>query len=326
MRRAQFVVWLAVLLGAVGASAQTAPLASLDESLLKQFRSYRILLKFSYDAKDKSGKRHREEIKVVREFRADEAAQRLELTNVDLASKQRATEIFYQLGGLSYVYPSSPIKENPACLPVVNQSEYANFLLLFNPRAYIGSVRTAEREAQGEQVNGIQTARYTFDQVQFGEFKSMRGKVWVAQEGGYIVRYLGQATGSTQVGLIPLTGSFSWEYTLEAIDAVPLITLPPACIAASLGPDIPWPPGARLTMNSPEVMGFSSGNAVHALVTFYRGALPKNGWRIIAPSGPLTAQGWSFTAAKDTRTIRITITESTLGGSGVSVTRPEASP
>jgi hypothetical protein len=68
------------------------------------------------------------------------------------------------------------------------------------------------------------------EEMNIEEFNVQQADVWVAQDGGYLVRMNIDATGTDTQGT---EGSFMMQYELQDVNNVDEITLPEACANAT---------------------------------------------------------------------------------------------
>lgn len=113
------------------------------------------------------------------------------------------------------------------------------------------TIQGARMVERGVEVNGIMTDRYTVEDVgslmgseemDVEEFTVQTADVWVAQDGGYLVKMDIDATGTDASGT---EGDFIMQYELQEVNSIDEITLPDECANASEIPgleDLPAPP------------------------------------------------------------------------------------
>ncbi len=122
---------------------------------------------------------------------------------------------FYHVGGMTYIYaPDGQLGQQ--CLG--SQGGEVDLSNVFKPSDIIGGIKAARLVGKGETINGVKADRYSFDQgaVTFGAFASAQGDAWIAQDGGFIVKYVGTATGkNTALSSNMASGTFTWEYNVQ---------------------------------------------------------------------------------------------------------------
>lgn len=137
----------------------------------------------------------------------------------------------YTVDGTSYILDKSTT-DNPEC-----QISPINFMDLFSPEMVvgelIGTLEVSTLVAENETVNGVATDHYTVDedadvfaQMDMDQIDSAQADVWVAREGGYLVKLDLHITGSDSSGQ---AGAFNIVYTIAEVGQVDDIQLPAAC-------------------------------------------------------------------------------------------------
>jgi hypothetical protein len=145
--------------------------------------------------------------------------------------------------------------------------------------------------------------------------------VWLAQAGGYIVRFAGTAEGEFTLITDSTKGTVTWAYDLTEANRVKEIILPAECIeAAAAVSDLPIPPNATDQGNLGDLITFSSPDAPKAVGDYFRSNLPGKGWKIVSDTAMDTVV--MLTIQKDTRKYSIMIAPGTDNpGSSVVITR-----
>ena len=99
--------------------------------------------------------------------------------------------------------------------------------IAISPEAYINVPVTAVRQSGLETINGVITRRYTFgrdDLVDGDSYDRVKGTIWVAVRGNYVVRYETTITGDLQ-NLVPggmelmEDGTVTMAYEISDIDS-----------------------------------------------------------------------------------------------------------
>lgn len=91
--------------------------------------------------------------------------------------------------------------------------------------ADVTGFKSATLAAAGESVNGVLVDRYSLDDPPFaGNFESgsLEGTLWIARDGGYIVKY--EITGIDSAGV-----TTTWLYDLTDVGAVTELEVPALC-------------------------------------------------------------------------------------------------
>jgi hypothetical protein len=112
------------------------------------------------------------------------------------------------------------------------------------------TIQDARMVERGVEVNGIVTDRYTIEDVgslmgseemAVEELTVQKADVWVAQDGGYLVKMDIDATGTDASGT---EGDFIMQYELQEVNNIDEITLPDECANASELPGLEDLPAA----------------------------------------------------------------------------------
>ncbi|MGQ9816079.1 MAG: hypothetical protein ACUVR3_13185, partial [Candidatus Roseilinea sp.] len=169
---------------------------------------------------------------------------------------------------------------------------------------------------RGVTVNGVRTDRYTFDEtsIGFGVFSKASGDMWLAQEGNFVVKYVGTATGKMLMFGGDIDGTATWNYQLEEINTLSSIELPPECVAQKPADDIPVPAGATDKGQFGGMITFKTTDTAEQVAKFYQAEMPAQGWTEGEASEFGDMRTLSFT--KDDRSLSIMIS---LGDDGTSV-------
>ena len=138
---------------------------------------------------------------------------------------------------------------------------------------------TGAQEAGAEAVNGIDTLHYTFDQsaLTFGADATASGDVWIAQAGGYVVKY-----ALTVEGVLgdQVEGTRTWAYELAEAGEPVAVALPEGCPLPLTG--IPLPEDAANVRRVPGLISFETALDLEGVASFYTEQLAASGWQPIA--------------------------------------------
>jgi hypothetical protein len=141
----------------------------------------------------------------------------------------------------------------------------------------ISQLKRGDLIAKGETVNGVATDHYRVSEISFetGEVQSQEGEVWVAQEGGYIVRTTGKAIGKLSLDRT-LTGGAEWDYELTRINQA-TVTLDAACSGLDFS-EVPLPDGAKIERTSRAFLYLSAPGSTQETGNFFKQQLEAAGW------------------------------------------------
>lgn len=145
-------------------------------------------------------------------------------------------------------------------------------------------------EAGSEEINGVQAQRYTFDAAALGYPSSTKaeGQVWLAVDGGYVVKYALRIQGEDALFGADTKGEQTYEYELEQIDALDGPRLPEGCPAVLT--DFPATTDALDIERLPQILAYTSPADAAQVSAFYEEQLPPLGWTL-SSTHPLFEEG-----------------------------------
>jgi hypothetical protein len=314
--------------GSTGAAAggETRDIKDIGGSL-DSLKSYRLHFSFGFDGKDDQGKPQKGGMEFVQEIVTGSKDQhiRWSATGDAAANSPQSAFEFFQVGGTTYIYTAEG-QEAQKCVGMTSGQDAGNMAAAFKPSDMIGGLEQAKLVGKGETVNGVVADRYSFDQnaLSFGTFASAQGEVWIAQDGGFLVKYVGTATGkNTFLSSKSAEGTFTWEYNLTDANQVGAIDLPKECDGQQPADDIPVPESATDKAGFGKLITFKTPEAPADVAAFYKQRMPKQGWEAGDESGFGDLQTLNYT--KDGRKLSITITKEAQGGSTVMISETEGS-
>jgi hypothetical protein len=169
------------------------------------------------------------------------------------------------------------------------QGEYDDLTAakMIDPTAMLSPV-TKGTKAGSENVNGIPSTRYTFDQtgIAWPDPKpKISGEVWVADTGGFAVKYTLTVTAPSAPDPMGAQVGQTWEYEVSGTDGSVAVALPQGCIEVLT--DIPVMPDAQSLLRENGITEFVTASNARQVVDFYGQQLPLVGWQIEAepPNG-----------------------------------------
>lgn len=164
------------------------------------------------------------------------------------------------------------------------------------PASFLPPVEQAT-EAGMETINNVSVRHYTVNEDKSGA--KITGEFWVAETGGYVVRYLLTISGGKAAFGEGIDGEQHYEYELSQINSLGEIVYPEGCSAVLT--DFPVMEGARDLQRLPASLNYTVSAESEAINQFYQ--------------DQLAAQGWTFIAAhdKDPRNIVLVFTNAEMG-------------
>ncbi|GIV83091.1 MAG: hypothetical protein KatS3mg052_0098 [Candidatus Roseilinea sp.] len=305
-------------------SPRSAPTAVADETSsipsietgLESLASYRVRYTFSFEGKDDEGKERKVSLEFIQEAITESKDQYVRVAGVGISNTIPNTSVleFFNVGGVSYTYAMDD--GGAKCVSFSGSDPAPDPTAILKPGDMLGGLNKARLVERGITVNGVKANHYVVDEsgIGFGMFGKASGDIWVAQDGNFVVKYTGTATGKIPLFGDNSEGTATWEYQLEAINTLTAIELPQECLAQKPADDIPVPGTATDKNQFGGLITFNTADTPDQVVEFYRAELPKLGWMEgeVAELGDMRILDFT----KDDRTLNITITP---GKDGVSV-------
>lgn len=147
----------------------------------------------------------------------------------------------------------------------------------FLPAALLTPVIGAD-EAGRETVNGLAALHYTFDERALGQsgLTTSTGAVWVAADGGHVVKYTTSNTGEADFFGADLAGTLAFDYQLTT-PADPSAAAVPADCPPGFVPAQPLPDATNL-VNLPGLLSFDTATSLAEAGAYYQAQLTAAGW------------------------------------------------
>jgi hypothetical protein len=144
-------------------------------------------------------------------------------------------------------------------------------------------------EAGAEDVNGTSVNHYSFDEIALGKtgLEESSGGVWVAVDGGYVLKYELTTNGGDTAFGEGIEGTLTLTYVLTEINSTVLAALPEGCQL-----DVPLLADASDVIHSGYWLAFTTSASVADAMAFYQAQLPGLGWTL--SFGPATSEQSSF--------------------------------
>ncbi len=179
----------------------------------------------------------------------------------------------YDIGSDTYMI--SEYGGEKSCDKTTNRDNFTGATSTF--MMAISQLKRGDLIAKGESVNGVTTDHYRVSEITFetGEVESQEGEVWVAQEGGYIVRTTGKAKGKLTLDRA-LSGEAVWDYELTRINQA-TVTLDAACSGLDFS-EVPLPDGAKIERTSAAFLYLSAPGSIQQTGDFFKQQLEAAGW------------------------------------------------
>jgi hypothetical protein len=147
---------------------------------------------------------------------------------------------------------------------------------------FLASILGAD-EAGTETVNGVETNHYTFDEQAHGAsgVAESTGEMWVAADGGYLVRYRLVTEGSKEYFGEETEGTVTWEYELSDVNQPLTVDVPADCPAGMV--DLTVLPDATDVVRVPGLTSFNTVTSIANAAAFYDDQLSSLGGEATTP-------------------------------------------
>ena len=263
--------------------------------------TYRTQMLVHFTGQDDAGQAFQSTLTLVEEIDQAQAAQHL-LAKTEISDQPPASFELYRLGDQVFLV-STEISSQAGCMRLdANQSAVQPAL---RPKDIFSFIRLGDLVQSGETNGGFVTDHYKLVEAGLGvgSAQGWAGDVWVAQQGGFIVRFSGSAEGEVTLTGRPGNGRLEWEYALTAENALS-INLPEDCSEIGL-PDGLLPDGAQNLMQVGTQISFTSQVQAVDLADFYRRALSEGGWTIDEDAG--AGSIFTLNASREEGSIQVVI-------------------
>ncbi len=291
-----------------------APLSSDDfRAGLENLTSYQVNYTLSFDGTDAEGNPTSGTIELIELVDNAGAARRFTVTQLGLVEVEQAPETFDLFVADGQVYMLNADQGENACVSFPDTGEMSmSGFLDETDGMFLGDLERARPVGQGETVSGVSTDRYEVSETQDGV--DVRGEIWIANDGGFVVRYTGTGDvaepAAPDEGLGIVEGTVNWEYLVSAINSADAIELPTECANLDTGSaELPIPafPGATLDFSTGSLSSYTVDAPVAEVADFYRSALLAEGWTL-ADDSDLGEAGLSLTFTRDDASIQMFVT------------------
>ncbi|HTX92828.1 MAG TPA: hypothetical protein VMC09_16580 [Anaerolineales bacterium] len=186
-------------------------------------------------------------------------------------------------------------------------------------------------------VDGIPTEHYTFDASGLGlpSDATANGETWLAQSGGYVVKYVLDITGADSMFGAGVQGTRHMEYELSDMGAQAAVVYPAGCEPVL---DLPAMDNVTDLTRLPGLLSFTTRASAKAVFSFYQDKLTALGWQKSSDSGIgsdsatttyiRSDSGDMLTVEADTQagSCDVTVMAPSLASSAASTTSPATTP
>jgi hypothetical protein len=300
----------------------TAPINDLGYGL-SELESFQIELVQSLDGVDQAGNPI-----ILTVTNTQEIIKPLQIFHLILRSETaiETSQFFevYRFGNEVYLIDSDQNTGEIACtaftedLEAFNASEIdAGLSLIFS------DLSVGEKVEEGVLVNDILTDHYLVNDLKMANsnLENANGEIWFAQNGGYIVRFEGIATGESVsvVEGVQGSGTIKWTFNLSEVNQITEITLPKTCSLMAEGGinDIPVPEDAMEVTKIGSMLSFSTSQEPAELAEYYRLEMANSAYQLKEEIVYEDFYAYTFEKAEETVTIILALGKS--GGSEATI-------
>jgi hypothetical protein len=280
-----------------------------------EFDSYRFQIMMSFSDTDADGNELRQSIDGDMSFTTDPEATAVNMRLEGFEGEMEGFEQFSMVQMEGTTYMSLP---GFGCISSqATEDELENpFAELMAPDTILGDLEGARRVGE-ETINGIATVHYTFDETaleeESGEVERAQGDLYVAQDGGYLVRLVIDAEGQMDffdqdtVG----TGTMRMEFNLTDVNE-PIEIAPPADCGSEGGAassDLPMLEDAYDVSSFAGFVSYLTNTSFEDTVAFYEEALAAEGWQKDEDESLLVSGSAILSYTRDGETLNLTVGE-----------------
>jgi len=285
------MIVMAVVATACGAgtppAGDTLHIGRLDDGLDK-LKSYRVRMQYSLDGMSDANKTQSMSIELAHEVVAAGKDQHINVSTMTAGVTNNGGLEVYQVRKASYVFNPRAQGSNRC----TRTSQLVDPTAVLKPSEILSGLQTATLVKRGETVDNMSTDHYAADSTGFtaGQYATAGADIWIAQNGGYVVKYTGRAVRKDPKLDAGGESAVTWDYRIEEANRIDAIQLPPECLTAK-------PPNmlmtARLSKDIPLPGVITRQNTANAITTLYT---PDDAGTVEAYyKQELATRGWSET-------------------------------
>ena len=299
-------------------------------SSMEGLESYRTRIFFSVDGQDANGTPVQETVLLIQEaIKPEEAFHMLIESEVVTAGTKERYE-FFSFGDTFYMLdPEDSMGMGMECLVMTSEGmgdDFSEFEMA-NPDELFDEVEGGKLVKRGEMVNGIKTDHYRLKNVSMAEMTVVteQGDIWIAQNGGFIVKFVGDGQGDAVMfsSADNISGKMHWEYDLLDVNKVGNIPLPESCQQAEeqgMG-EMPVPDNATEVSQFGPMLTYNSPDTPDIVAEYFRLEMEALGYTLSEDTS--FAGMFMYTFTKDGENVSVIITEGNPSGTSVIVTTAE---
>jgi hypothetical protein len=311
---------------------EEAPLemGNIDDSLAK-FDSYRSKFTMSFEGVDSNGESGNGKVEALSEYVKSPPASHMlmKMEGAATGEEDGAMNIeTYIVDGMNYTYMD---EMGWMSSPATGDDAFSQGF--FSTDDMLGDLpKSAKRSLLPQNVNGISTWHYTFDENDLKkdmtdmDIEYAKGEVWVARDGGYPVKMIIEIKGKDITGAddtaFMANGVMKMEYELLEVNGDINISPPEEALGgagAGGGSDLPMLDDAEVQLSMGGMLNYFTAASVQDAVAFYKDNLPAEGWALDDSFEMVTEDSAMLSFKKDNVELSLIIGVEDDGKTGVTL-------
>lgn len=275
------------------------------------FTSFRSEFTMSWSGTDEEGNPDEGSYTAIQAYVADPPATYTRWDSTTSDTGESGSFEFTQIGDVMYMNSANE-GEEATCITTSQEGETPDQSPPFSPDTWLSDsdLSSAQVISTNEQVNGVATTHYRQTDVEgalAAGFTSYEVNIWIANDGGYVVRETMSADGTLLASGVG-EGHMEWEYNLFDVNG-PVTIEPPANCDAPVGADFPKMADATDVSTFGATLSYNTTSPIADVVAFYNEQLPGLGWSSTTQSTDVPGMA-SMEFTRGDETVSILITES----------------
>ncbi|GAB4495728.1 MAG: hypothetical protein OHK0052_03960 [Anaerolineales bacterium] len=302
-----------------GGDSESAPVTRLENinGGLDTFESYRAVIQISYSGTDTNGQAQTGSMEMVQEYIRATGDQHIAIKNVNSTTPDQNGDIeFYMVDNVFYMISAM---DGGGCFSFGSDEGMPDDSPMDNVTDVFNNMENLELVARNETVNGIATDHYKFNEsaIMTSGIEKASGEVWLAREGGYVVKMTVETTGIIE--MFEGNGTANWSYEVTEINKLSEIVVPESCSGQGAA-EYPVPENASNQTFLGNFVSFESPDSPAVLAAFYKEKMPEQGWTLLEEQDLGMIQMLSFNK-DDGGKVSITISGSEGGNTTVIIVK-----
>jgi hypothetical protein len=292
--------------------------------------SFSMALVYHAEGKDDQGNPYKQDFTFAEDSIKSKKSDHFKISGMSALLGMGSGDLdIYEFDTSMFMYSAAQNDQKASCLALSGDKTTFDPNTM-NPATLMKDITVDQLIAKGEMVNGVLADHYTVKNADIGfgtgtsqsGVTSQSGEVWLAQDGGYAVKFTGQAQGSFNL-ISTFTGTVTWTYDVKDINRVASIDLPPECsIQQNSQSDLVFPPNATGLSQLGQMTVFSSPDKPTDVSSFFQTNLPAKGWTVDSVNDSLGSV-ITIQISKAGQKMQIMITGDGSSGSSVIITPVE---